>query len=68
VDCALLEADGITVIDFKTDHVTEESLPAVITRYRSQVGTYADALERIYEQPVKARYLYLFHLDRFVLV
>ena len=33
---------------------------------RLQVETYADALERIYEQPVKARYLYLFHLDRFV--
>lgn len=68
VDCALLEADGITVIDFKTDYVTEESLSQVVARYHSQVQTYADALERIYEQPVKARYLYLFHLDRLVAV
>ena len=66
VDCALLETDGITVIDFKTDYVTEETVPEVISRYRQQVQIYADALERIYEQPVKAKYLYLFGLDRFV--
>ena len=66
VDCALLEEDGITIIDFKTDYVTEETLEEVVSRYRTQLYTYADALERIYEQPVKARYLYLFRLDRFV--
>ena len=66
VDCALLEDDGITVIDFKTDYVTEENLHQVISRYRGQVETYADALQRIYEQPVKAKYLYLFHLDRLI--
>lgn len=68
VDCALLEEDGITVIDFKTDYVTEDTLFEVISRYRIQVQTYADALQRIYEQPVKTRYLYLFHLDRLVAV
>ena len=68
VDCALLEEDGITVIDFKTDYVTDQTLTEVISRYRLQLQTYADALQRIYEQPVKARYLYLFHLDRFVAV
>ena len=26
VDCALLEADGITVLDFKTDFVTEDTV------------------------------------------
>ena len=66
VDCALLEEDGITVIDFKTDYVTEATLPQVISRYQGQVETYAEALHRIYEQPIKARYLYLFHLNRFV--
>ena len=66
VDCALMEADGITVLDFKTDHVTEETLPAVVERYRPQVEAYGDALRRIYEMPVKAMYLYFFHLGRFV--
>ena len=66
VDCALLEADGITVIDFKTDFVREDTLAAVVERYRPQVQTYADALRRIYLQPVKAQYLYFFHLNQFV--
>ena len=66
VDCALLEADGITVIDFKTDYVTEENFGEILSRYRVQLQTYADALQRIYEQPVKAKYLYLFHIDSLV--
>ena len=32
----------------------------------SQVQTYAEALSRIYEMPVKAKYLYFFQLGRFV--
>ena len=66
VDCALLEEDGITILDFKTDRVTEETVAAAADRYRLQVETYADALTRIYEMPVKARYLYFFSIDRFV--
>lgn len=66
VDCALLEEDGITVVDFKTDYVTQETLHAVTERYRPQVQTYGEALSRIYEMPIKAQYLYFFRLDRFV--
>ncbi len=66
VDCGLLEEDGITVIDFKTDYVTEETLPRVVARYAPQVQTYGEALRRIYEQPIKAQYLYFFHIDRFI--
>ncbi len=66
VDCALIEEDGITIVDFKTDHVTEAAVEELIQRYRAQVTAYADAVARIYEQPIKGVYLYLFHLDRFV--
>ena len=66
VDCALLEEDGITVIDFKTDGVTEETLPDTVDRYRLQVQTYGEALSRIFEKPIKAQYLYFFRLNRFV--
>ena len=62
----MLEDDGITVIDFKTDYVTEETLPDVVERYRAQVQTYANALAQIYEQTIKAQYLYFFRLNRFV--
>ena len=66
VDCALLEPDGITVIDFKTDRVTEENVGQAVERYRPQVEAYAHALERIYDLPVKARYLYFFQLGKFM--
>ncbi len=68
VDCALVESDGITVVDFKTDHVTRETLPQALSRYRPQVETYSKALERIYETKVKETYLYFFHLKQLVKV
>jgi len=66
VDCFMIEPDGITILDFKTDHVTESTLPDLIARYAPQVVTYAEALSRIYEMPVKEKYLYFFKLDRLV--
>ena len=68
VDCALIEDDGIIVIDFKTDFVTEETLGTVVDRYRGQIGAYAQALSRIYGLPIKEKVLYLLYLDRFVKV
>ena len=68
VDCALLEEDGIMVLDFKTDHVTEETLPLLTERYRGQLRIYADALERIYKKKVKNACLYFFGLKRFAQV
>ena len=66
VDCALVEEDGITIIDFKTDRVTEETVEKTALGYSVQVDTYADALSRIYELPIKAKMLYFFQLNRFV--
>lgn len=66
VDCAMIEDDGITVIDFKTDFVTEATLPEKVACYRPQVMTYADALGRIYQKNVKAALLYFFRINRFV--
>ncbi len=68
VDCALLEEDGITVLDFKTDRVTEETVAARAEAYQMQVRTYADAMKRIWKMPIKATYLYFFALNRFVLL
>ncbi len=66
VDCALLEQDGITILDFKTDRVSADTMAYAVERYRPQLETYADALSRIYELPVKAKYLYFFHMNEFV--
>ena len=68
VDCALIEDDGITVIDFKTDKVSEDTLPQKAAGYRPQVHAYAQAMRRIYGKPIKKRLLYFFHIGRFVAV
>ena len=68
VDCAIVDDDGIVILDFKTDFVTEETVDAVAERYRPRVDTYASAMSRIYQRPVKGRYLYFFRLDRLVQV
>lgn len=68
VDCAILEDDGVTVLDFKTDYVTEETLQTVVNRYKGQVTSYADAISRIYQRPIKAALLYFFSVDRIVTV
>ena len=64
VDCALIETDGITVIDFKTDSVKEESLEQKKQYYMPQIETYVQAMERIYERPVKKKILYFFSIHR----
>lgn len=66
VDCALIEPDGITIIDFKSDHVTDETLAVIAEKYSSQVQTYGRAISRIFELPVKNKYLYFFRLGQFV--
>jgi len=68
VDCAILEEDGITVIDFKTDHVTEETLPMLTDRYYDQLRVYSEALEKIYQKRIKKACLYFFKLNRFVTI
>ena len=66
VDCILIEEDSITVIDFKTDRVAEETLDAAVDRYRPQVGAYADAMSRVFAKPVKRSLLYFFHISQFI--
>lgn len=66
VDCALIEEDGITIVDFKTDYVTEDQVEQLCLRYQSQVEVYARAMARIWEKPVKQKLLYSFRLRRLV--
>ena len=65
VDCAIIESEGITVLDFKTDRVTDTTLDAAAEQYRMQVTAYAEALSRIYEKRILSAQLYFFNLNRF---
>ena len=66
IDCAIIEDNGITVLDFKTDHVTQENIELKIAQYTVQVQTYAKALSRIYEKPISAAYIYFFAAEKLV--
>ena len=68
VDCALVEDAGITVIDFKTDYITDFNFDEKVQAYSTQIKTYADALSRIFEKPVLESYIYFFHNGKFVCV
>ena len=68
IDCALVEDHGITVLDFKTDWITDDNLHEKTALYRDQVLTYAAALSRIYEKPVIASYIYFFSSEQLVAI
>ena len=61
VDCCFEEDGGITVLDYKTDRVTAEQVPARAALYRPQLQTYAKALERIFGLPVRHSILWFLH-------
>ena len=61
VDCCFEEDGGITVVDYKTDRVTPEEVPARAEHYRVQLRTYAQALGRIFGLPVNHCILWFLH-------
>ena len=52
-------ADGLVVVDYKTDHVSDALIDARLATYRLQGAAYALALETILGKPV-ARVVFLF--------
>lgn len=59
VDCCFETDAGLTVVDFKTDHVrTAEEVAQRAEQYRPQLAAYSLALEKVLERPVVRRALY----------
>ena len=58
VDLAVLLPGEIWLLDFKTDHLAPDELPAKVKLYEPQVKLYAEALARIYRRPVTACWIY----------
>ncbi len=61
VDCVFVEDDGIVVVDFKTDRISNENDLSVA--YGEQLDIYAKACEKIFELPVKQKLIYSFALS-----
>lgn len=68
VDAAILEKDGLTIIDFKTDRVTGQSLQSRAKHYCGQIAVYRQALERIFLRPVKQSVLYFLYAGEEVIL
>lgn len=58
IDCWFEDADGITIIDFKSDRVSPKNVPERAENYRGQLSTYAYALQEITGKPVVKQVLY----------
>ena len=69
VDCFFLENNEIVIVDYKTDRVRDDAqLGQRAEHYRVQLETYAMALGRIFQLPVKEKVLYFLRSDRAVIL
>jgi ATP-dependent helicase/nuclease subunit A len=66
VDGILPSADGLEIIDFKTDAVSAEDLTERCQRYRPQMELYTRAMSRIWRRPVCACWLVFLAARRMV--
>ncbi len=63
VDCCILENGKLTVIDFKTDRVSKNTVHDRAREYAAQLSAYAEAMERMLGYPVKEKLLYFFSVS-----
>ena len=68
VDCCFREGEALTVVDYKTDYVTAETLSAKAAEYAPQLRAYALALGRMLGLPVKEGVLYFLRAGQAVKV
>ena len=61
VDCWWEEADGIVILDYKTDRIPETAVPERTAYYAEQLRAYGEAMARITGKPVKERLLFFLH-------
>ena len=59
VDLIIIDSDGITVVDYKTDRVSSSS--ELVSLYERQLRLYKAAIEQIFDRPVKNCLIYSIH-------
>ncbi len=60
IDLFFVENDGLVLVDYKTDRLTQYNLEQRLEYYRGQLYWYRRALEEIHGKPVREMYLYFF--------
>ena len=66
IDVYFEEADGLTVLDYKTDRV--KTADELKEKYHAQLDYYAEALEKLTGKPVKEKIIYSFTLGEEIIV
>ena len=64
IDCMWLEEDGWVLVDYKSNHVPPAKEEEFVQSYYSQLKLYAQAIEQIWQEPLKETYLYLLNSKR----
>jgi ATP-dependent helicase/nuclease subunit A len=67
IDCILEDETGLTLIDYKSDGITDrfkggfqQAKPILENRYKLQINLYTKAIEQIWKVKVNERYLFFF--------
>ena len=68
IDCFFIKDNRLVLIDYKTDRVINGDISSIVKRYRKQLALYTEALESLMKKNVNETYLYLFDLDREILI
>ncbi len=66
VDCCVEKNGKLTVIDFKTDRVTDASIARRSAYYAGQLASYALAVSRVFGLPVERKIIYYLTAGKFV--
>lgn len=64
IDCMWQEEGGWVLLDYKSNHINRQNTSKFIQNYQAQIELYAQAIREIWQEPLKAAYLYLFHTER----
>ena len=68
IDCFFYEGDNLILLDYKTDYVEKGNEEEMEKKYLVQINYYKNALEKITGKKVTESYLYLFYLDKEMLI
>ena len=58
IDMMLVEQDGLTILDFKTDRIEPGGEEEAVQKHKLQVEIYARAAEKIFGRPVKEKLVF----------
>lgn len=66
IDMLIKTADGLVLIDFKTDNVTDKQAEKRAQEYKTQIELYAQAATAVLKIPVASKWLYFLKLAKSV--